>query len=108
MSNGLSMRKWLKGAHVSGVQEGSPAAVGGQELTVRDKNSTEGRPRTGGSQLAGPAPNHPSRTSHANCKTFPPISTRFSQLPPTYSCRRPLPNTAHVSTFEPFPHTKPI
>ena len=27
MSNGLSMRKWLKGAHVSGVWEGSPAAV---------------------------------------------------------------------------------
>ena len=101
MSNGLSMRKWLKGAHVSGVRKGSPAAV-------RDKNSTEGRLRTGGSQLAGPAPNHPSRTSHTNCKTFPPISTRFSQLPPTYSCRRSLPNTAHVSTFEPFLHTKPI
>ena len=24
MSNGLSMRKWLEGAHVSGVREGSP------------------------------------------------------------------------------------
>ena len=33
MSNGLSMSKWLKGAHVSGVREGSPAAVGGRELT---------------------------------------------------------------------------
>ena len=35
MSNGLSMRKWLKGAHVSGVREGSPrgspAAVGRRE-----------------------------------------------------------------------------
>ena len=27
MSNGLSMSKWLKGAHVSSVREGSPAAV---------------------------------------------------------------------------------
>ena len=27
MSNGLSMRKWLKGAHVGGVREGSPAVV---------------------------------------------------------------------------------
>ena len=33
MSNGLSIRKWLKGAHVSGVLEGSPAAVGRRELT---------------------------------------------------------------------------
>ena len=29
MSNGLSMRNWLKGAHVSGVREGSPADAGG-------------------------------------------------------------------------------
>ena len=101
MSNGLSMRKWLKGAYVSGVREGSPAAV-------HDKNSTAGRPRTGGFQLAGPACNCPSRTSHTDSKTFPPISTHFSPLPPMYSCRRPPLNTAHVNTFEPFPHTKPI
>ena len=33
MSNRLSMRKWLKGAHVSGVREGSLAAVRRQEWT---------------------------------------------------------------------------
>ena len=33
MSNGLSMSKWLKGAHVSGVREGSSAAARRRELT---------------------------------------------------------------------------
>ena len=31
MSNGLSMSKWLKGAHVSGVREGSSAAIRRQD-----------------------------------------------------------------------------
>ena len=41
------MRKWLKGAHVSGVRGGSPAVVRRREwveMGVRDENSTAGRP----------------------------------------------------------------
>ena len=60
-----------------------PASAPSRPCRVRDKNSAEGRPRTGGSQPAGPAPNRHPRTPHTNPKTFPPISTRPSPIPPT-------------------------
>ena len=41
MSNGLSIKKWLKGAHVRGVQEGSPAAIHRREWVEMGGNVLE-------------------------------------------------------------------
>ena len=129
MLNGLSMRKWLKGAHMSGVQEGSPAALRrwdgaemGWNVLGLVWDVLEGRFGAGPASWEPPVRGRPAEIHRwlpaHRPNSQPPlqdvshqsqdISTHFSPIPSTYDCRRPLPNTAHMSTFEPFPHTKLI
>ena len=113
MSNGVSMRKWLKGAHMGGVREGSLAAVRGWEWVEMSWNWCETSwgavaSRACGLEAAGSGLGcglicHVSRpglrpvasssqpplqdVSHQ----FQDISTHFNPLPPTYGCRCHVP-----------------